>query len=273
MFWGLSATAWTGITTLVTAGLLAVAVVSALYAKRQWDTARGQISEARRAELEGRRPYVIVTVEPSGASPVLFDLVVKNIGQRPAEEVSISLDPPPVRAIEETGFELSRTKMLTEPVAMIAPGQEMRVFYDSHFARKGRDDLPVCHKVSLSYRDSSGNKFPGTGVIDINATKGRMFASVKTLHDIAESLEGIQETLSRASVLARYGSLDVEASVEPRAEQQQRLAEEQAELERRRDQLRRRMLPDTSSAGKKGEPVLNGASADGTGGSAEPAST
>ena len=39
-FWGLSGTAWTGIYTLLTAGLLAVAVVAALYAKRQWESAR-----------------------------------------------------------------------------------------------------------------------------------------------------------------------------------------------------------------------------------------
>jgi hypothetical protein len=273
MFWGLSATAWTGITTLLTAGLLAVAVLAALYAKRQWDIARGQISEARRAELEGRRPYVIVTVEPSGASPVLFDLVVRNIGQRPAEAVSIRLDPPPVSAIEEAGFELSRAKMLTEPVAMIAPGQEMRAYYDSHFARNGRDDLPASHKVSLSYQDSSENKFTGTSVIDIHATKGTISTSVKTLDDIAKSLEEIQKTLSSASVLARQGALEVEASVESRAEQQDRLAREQAELESRRDQLRRRMRPDSSSAGKTGEAALNGGSTDGAGGSAKAAST
>src|SRR5581483_940303 len=125
-FWGLSATAWTGIYTLATAGLLAVAVVAALYTKRQWESTRGQVEEMRKAELEGRRPYVIVTVEPSEVSRHLFDLVVRNIGQRPAETVSISLDPPPVRARETDGQELSNAKMLKEPVAMIAPGQEMR---------------------------------------------------------------------------------------------------------------------------------------------------
>jgi len=88
-FWGLSATAWTGIYTLLTAGLLAVAVVAALYAKRKWNSTRQQLMETRQAELEARRPYVIVTIEPSETSRHLFDLVVRNIGQRPAESVSI----------------------------------------------------------------------------------------------------------------------------------------------------------------------------------------
>jgi hypothetical protein len=242
-FWGLSATAWTGIYTLLTTGLLAVAVIAALYAKRQWNSARQQISEMRQAELEARRPYILVTAEPSETSRHLFDLVVRNIGQRPAENVSISIDPPPVRARETDGPKLSNAKMLREPVAIIAPGQEMRAFYDSHIERNGRDDLPTSHKVLLSYQDSSGHKYTGTSVIDINAMRGTMFTTVKTIHDIGESLAEIQKTLSSASVLGRQGTLDIEASVERRVEQEERLAREQAERERKHDQFFRQVMP------------------------------
>jgi hypothetical protein len=220
-FWGLSATAWTGIYTLLTAGLFAVAVVAALYAKRQWESARGQAEEMRKAELEGRRPYVIVTVEPSRVSRHLFDLVIRNIGQRPAEAVSISLDPPPIRAHEADGYELANAKMLKEPVAMIAPGQEMRAFYDSHIDRNGRDDLPTSHRVRLSYQDSSGLRYTGESVIDINAMRGTMFTEVKTVHDIAKSLAEIQKTLNDASVLGRQGTLEADVSVASRVERQE----------------------------------------------------
>jgi hypothetical protein len=247
-FWGMSATAWTGIYTLLTAGLLAVAVVAALYAKRQWESARGQADELRKAELEARRPYVIVTVEPSEVSRQVFDLVIRNIGQRPAEVVSVNLDPPPVRAHETDGHELSNARMLNEPVAMIAPGQEMRSFYDSHIERNGRDDLPTTHRVSLSYQDSSGHKYTGTSVIDINALQGTMFTDVKTVHDIAKSVEKVQETLCNASVLGRQGTLQTEVSVESRAEQQERLAREEAEWRRKRELLARRLRPGDTSA-------------------------
>jgi hypothetical protein len=252
-FWGLSATAWTGIYTLLTAGLLAVAVVAALYAKRQWDSARGQVEEARNAELESRRPYVIVTVEPSEVSRHLFDLVIRNIGQRPAESVSISLDPPPVRARETDGYELSNAKMLNEPVAMIAPGQEMRAFYDSHIDRNGRDDLPTIHRVKLSYQDSSGHKYLEASVIDINAMQGTMSTDLKTVHDIAKSLAEIQKTLTSASVLQRQGTLEAEVSVESRAKQQERLAREQAEWTRSQEQLASRLRPSGPSANETGD--------------------
>jgi hypothetical protein len=254
-FWGLSAAAWTGIYTLLTAGLLAVAVVAALYAKRQWESARGQAEEMRKAELEGRRPYVIVTVEPSEVSRHLFDLVIRNIGQRPAEVVSISLDPPPVRAHETDGYELSDAKMLKEPVAMIAPGQEMRAFYDSHVDRNGRDDLPTTHRVRLSYQDSSGHRYTGTSIIDINAMRGTMFTGVKTVHDIAKSLAEIQEALSNASVLRRQGTIEAEVAVESRVEQHERLAREQAEWRRDREELARRLRPNGVGTNETGDPA------------------
>src|SRR5215212_6683047 len=83
-----------------------------------------QAAETRQAQLEASRPDVIVTIEPSGANRHLFDLVVKNVGQRPALNASITLDPSPVRASEAQGHELAEARMLSEPVAMIAPGQE-----------------------------------------------------------------------------------------------------------------------------------------------------
>jgi hypothetical protein len=254
-FWGLSATAWTGIYALLTAGLLVVAVRAALYAKRQWESSRQQIMETRQAELEARRPYVIVSVEPSEASRHLFDLVIKNIGLRPAIAVSIHLDPPPISAREIAGHELSKAKMLNGPVAMIAPGQELRAFYDSHVERNGRDDLPTFHKVSLRYRDSSEHTYTETSVIDINATTGTTFVSVKTIDDIGQSLEEIQKTLSSASLLAREGYLEVEASVERRAQRQVRLAREQAERRKQHDQLVRRLRPGGTDTDQAGEPT------------------
>lgn len=230
-FLGMSSTMWTGIYTVITFGLLVVALLAALYARNQWLLTREQAEDARRAILEASRPYVLVTTEASGASQQLFDLVVKNIGQRPALSVSIALDPPPARASETPGHEIFHAKILKEPIAMIAPGQEMRAFYDSHIDRHGRDDLPTVHQVSLRYEDSSGHEYSETSVLDIEAMKGTMRASVQTIHDIGKTLQKMQETLRAASVLQRRGIVRVEASIESRAEHDQRLSEEHDEQE------------------------------------------
>lgn len=229
-FWGLSGTAWTGIYTIITFCLLIVAVAAALYARKQWH-------EARKARVEASRPYVVVTIEPAGVGPQLFDLMVQNIGQRPALDVSITLDPAPRRARETAGHEIGKIKMLNEPVALIAPGQEMRVFYDDHSERMGREDLPSSHQVSLTYRDSSGHEYSESSVLDIEAMKGAMFTSVRTIHDIGKSLEKMNQTFSRSSVLGRAGKIQAEVSVESRVEHVQRIAEENSQQQERHRSL------------------------------------
>ena len=224
---GLSDTDWIAFTAIFTALLWAVAVVAALYTFQQVKIARAQAEEARTAEIEANRPYVIVMVEPSAAVGLpFFDLVVKNIGRRPALNVSIKLDPPPVRAREAEGAELAKTKMFNRPVAMIAPGQEMRTFYDSAIDRNGRDDLPTSHTVHLAYEDSSGRPYPEESVLDVNALEGIVYTSVKTVHDIGKALIEIQKTLKGASILGRRGAVEVDASVEPRSEKEERQAQE-----------------------------------------------
>lgn len=78
-FWGVSATGWTAIMSMLTLGLLTVAVVAALYAARQVKIAQAQSEESRKAQAEANRPYVIVSIETSQTGPPLFDLAVKNI--------------------------------------------------------------------------------------------------------------------------------------------------------------------------------------------------
>jgi len=102
--------------------------------------------------------------------------------------------------------------MLSEPVAMIAPGQEMRTFYDSHVERNGRSDLPSLHRIALRYRDTSGHHYDESGVLDLDAMKGTMFTELKTVHDIGKSLAEIQKTLKSASIMSPRGPLEVEAS-------------------------------------------------------------
>lgn len=194
-FMGLTQTAWTGLYTLLTGALLLAALLTALSAVRQWKTAQYQLRDSRVAQQENNRPYVIVTIEPSAASPQLFDLVVRNIGKRPAENVTIKLDPSPVRAREIEGLELHKIKMLNAPILMLAPGQELSCFYDNAIDRRTRNDLPTSHEVSLTYVDTSGHRYRENCLLDIDALKGTSFASLYKVHDIAKSLKSIDTTL------------------------------------------------------------------------------
>lgn len=226
-FWGLSSTTWTGVYTLLTAGLLIVAVVAATYARRQWEAAREQAADARRAAVEAARPYVIVDVRPSAATPQLFDLVISNIGQRPALGVRVQIDPPPVRASERgSRMPLQDIKMLNEPIAMIAPQQELRTFWDNRVERDGRKDLPLIHEATVTYGDTSAREYgPEVSVLDLDAFNGAMFVKVHSVHTIGKTLDKMLNVFSNSSVLGPEGHAVVEAVVESREEHAERVAQ------------------------------------------------
>lgn len=228
----LSHDAWNGIYALLTIGLVIVGAVAALSAWRQLQ-----------AEL---RPYVIVWVEESKATPQLFDLVVKNIGRRPAINVSLSLDPPPKRAEEVRGHDIAKVKMLTEPISMIAPNQELRLFYDNHIDRMGRADLPTSHTATYTYEDGRKRwrkkpRYTESTTLDLEALKGTLFVSVNTVHDIGKSLKEIQKTFRNASVLQKYGVLETDTAVESRQTRMAREESERKEAKRRANDLLERL--------------------------------
>ncbi len=225
-FWGLSGTAWTALYTVLTALLLLTAWVAAGIAWGQWRASRDAVKDARKAQAEANRPYVLVTAEPSAASRRLFDLSIRNIGKRPALDLSVRLDPPPVRAEEVDGHEFAKMKMLTEPIVMLAPDQEMRAFWDSHVERHGVV-RPTSHQVHLTYKDSSGATYEETSVIDLDAMQGSMHTEVKTLHDVGKSLDEIKKVLKGAALLSRNGSVDVQAVTESYEAHKHRLAMEE----------------------------------------------
>lgn len=242
-FLGLSATGWTAIYTLLTAGLLLVAVLAAWYAKGQWAAARESVEDARRASREATRPYVIVTIEPTATTRTVFDLCVRNIGQRPALDVSVELDPPPVRARETDGFEIAKVKMLNEPIRMLAPGQEMRAFYDSHVERAQVEGLPSGHQVFLEYRDSSEHPYREDSVLDLEAMRGAMFTDEKTIYHVAERLEEIKKVLKTSSVLGRNGALMVDATTERRPDRETRVEREEHDRNVNRLEIIRQVTP------------------------------
>lgn len=197
-FWGQSATGWTAYYTLLTLGLLLVAIAAALYA-------RNQVQIARAAQKEATRPYVIVTAEPSPIGWRVMDLVIRNIGQRPAYNVSVSLTPEPVRANETPGAPISEVRWLKEPIPMLAPGQVLRTFYDAMDERlnSGRTDLPSSHDYTVEYNEGPTASKKGeadhrdVGVVDLNAMAGALQPDVYNIHHVASALRDIKKEVTK----------------------------------------------------------------------------
>lgn len=231
-FWGLSATGWTAIYTLLTAGLLALAFVAAFVASRQWKSGEMAREDARTAAQEASRPYVVVTLEPGLASPHILDVVIRNSGQRPALNTRIHATPPLATTNDMHGYSLADARLFTEPIAMLAPGQQIRVMFDSLFQRSQRQDtdnsLPTRHDLSVTYADSSGHPYSDAAVLDVEQYKGTLHTSVNTVHDLTKAVEKIHGTLRRAAILSS-GTASVEATVESPTDREERIRREREE--------------------------------------------
>lgn len=115
---------------------------------------------------------------------------------------------------------------------MLAPGQQIRVMFDSLFQRSQRQDmdnpLPVRHDLSVRYADSSGLTYSDAAVLDVEQYKGALYTSVNTVHDLTKAVEEVHDTLRRASILSS-GTPSVEATVESPADRRERVYREREE--------------------------------------------
>lgn len=120
---------------IATVGILAAQLIVLVGAAGvAWYQAR----EARRLRLEQHRPFVVIDVDFVGTAELF--LYVKNLGTSLARSVKFEIDPPLSSAVE---IPVDKFKMLTDGVSTLAPGKELRTFFDIGFQRK-RIGPPAC---------------------------------------------------------------------------------------------------------------------------------
>ena len=133
-----------------------------------------QFFNARRIWREQTDPYVIAYFELDKASSRQIDFVIKNIGCRPAYEITLTIDPPMKRADEFDGHAFMETKAISKGIAMLAPSQEIRLFFESEAERDGQS-LPTDFKVTTSFRSSDWRWLTGIFNLDVEWGRGRVY--------------------------------------------------------------------------------------------------
>ncbi|MGA9674272.1 MAG: hypothetical protein WBR28_03160 [Mycobacterium sp.] len=150
-----------GVGALLTA---VVAIVAAIYAKRQLD-------EAKKA----RNPQVIAFLDPESNDPQWVDLVFKNFGGRPAIGVKFTIDPRPKESTDDEGNPIPiRDTPLPAEIPLLPPGGEWRTRWD-FVPIRAKSELPDRHKVEITYKDRSGREYPKSFNLDFAPLKvGRL---------------------------------------------------------------------------------------------------
>lgn len=169
---------------------LVVALAAALYARGQVNEGKEARKQVAALEVERSQPYVVMYTEPSSASQVLIDLVIKNYGQTAATGVRTDLTPPPRR----TGLGGNQPELVDIPdvIPVLAPGQEWRTLWDSGLARKN-SDLPDRHVGFVRYEGIDGAERASKVVLDWSIYKSRRWVDLKTVHHAAKALIEIQK--------------------------------------------------------------------------------
>lgn len=188
-----------------------VAMVAVIYAKRQVDGLRQQVTDAQVARREQAQPYIVAYAEVSAGQPHFIDLVIRNLGVTGAHNVRLSCSPELQRSA--SGGVGAEPVMFPEAFPFLAPGQEWRTFWDSDIDRK-RAELPDRYEFTAAFADSLGVEHITRSVLDWSMFRHRMWPERRSTHDIAKVLDDMRKTLhawaSRDDVV-RVATYDGEA--------------------------------------------------------------
>ncbi len=207
-----SITDW--ISAVSTALTALVALFALFYARRQVKEARKSRELTRELEVERSQPYVVAFTEPSEATNLAIDLVIKNFGHTAARNVRISLDPWPMRS----GRDGDGAKVgLPEELSILAPGQEWRTSWDWGPDRQ-ESSLPDKHVGEVMFDGLNGAHLSSPVILDLGIYKPREWIEVRGIHDAAQALRDIRSTMQKwsesprgLSVIVRDGAAKDEA--------------------------------------------------------------
>ncbi|MGB8021812.1 MAG: hypothetical protein WCF04_11340 [Candidatus Nanopelagicales bacterium] len=162
---------------------LAVYVVIGFYAKRQLD-------EYRQERREALRPYVVVDFSVD----FIVDLVVANIGTRPAREVRFSFSEPLTSTIGDSSA--VRASALREGLPMLPPGKRYAFLLDSAPARFKAGNLCMSYEVAVTYADDHGRSYVDTYILDLASISD---ASIERtpLHEVVKAVDDLRKEVHK----------------------------------------------------------------------------
>lgn len=239
----------TGVQAVATLLTLCVAVYAAYYAAGQVRQARAQVAEARRSREDQAeqfrqdgleqarrdqrlredqaRPFVVVDFEPSPVWGNAIELVFENVGKTLAKDVRFTFDPPLETTMAKEGYDLPNAAIFRTGIPAMPPGKRFSLLFDLSHDRHDAG-LPMLYRARVDLKDAQGrDQDPLEYVLDLAFRYGVRRFGVKTIHDAAKSLDGIEKSLAKS--VAHFNGLRVW------------VRDEDAYLRAEEEDLRRRM--------------------------------
>jgi hypothetical protein len=158
--------------------------------KKSAEAAEKTLQEMKEMRDQETAPHVVAYFEAARGTPFIY-LVVKNLGKSVAKAVRLDFDPG-LRS-SNPGIQMDELPMIRQGIGSLAPGQELRTFFDSAISYFGAE-LPLRINVRVSYSGgvhSEERKFEQ--ILDLEALRG-LFYSAET---------GLAELVSEVAKIAK----------------------------------------------------------------------
>jgi hypothetical protein len=160
-----------------------------------------QVRQARKLREEQAQPFVIVDFEPSSASNIFLDLVIKNTGQTLARDVKITFEPPLKSAYYSSPgapeqYDIMQAAIIREGIPTLPPGKEFRI----HFERmpdRFTSDLPRSYTATVRFSSNRRVERPLIYRLDLDIYFGTRHLTIYGTHHIAKAVDETRKTLQR----------------------------------------------------------------------------
>lgn len=141
---------------------------------------------------------MVVDFEPSKASHIFMDLIVKNTGSTLATNVDISFEPELASTLTSEGdrYRLSESAILTQGIPTLPPNREYRMLFE-RMPDRYESDLPRSYLAMVKFDDPRGRNHTLEYRLDLDIYFGVTKLSIYGEHDAAKALREIERTMRK----------------------------------------------------------------------------
>ena len=152
-----------------------------------------QVLQARATRELTYRPYVVVDFE---FQRFLVYISIRNVGQTPATDVSITFDQP-LKAAGSTK-DPNQAAVFTGPIPMIAPRRNIRVTFGVSHMLLSQPGIPQRYTATIKYRTIGGKsrEYTDTYVLDLTQYADAA-VDPKGLPELVAELESVRRELQK----------------------------------------------------------------------------
>jgi hypothetical protein len=163
--------------------------------RKSAEAAEKTLQEMKEVRDQETAPYVIVYLDSPYGTSFIY-LIVKNTGRTIAKNVRIAFNPS-LRSSSNDIFD--EMPMIKHGIASLAPGQELRTFFDSAISYYGREDLPLHITARISYCGGlKAGERSYEQTLDLQAFRDLLYTVEKGMNDLVRQVEEVAKSASKS---------------------------------------------------------------------------